>query len=114
MKTHITFEVQKAVLAIHVPGDFTIASVLECRLIVETAMAVPPGDSAPWQIVSLNLAAAKIVDSRGLDLIVTIHKTAQHLGARMQIVYSNVKVHRTLIFTRLDRIVTLIQVDPMQ
>jgi anti-anti-sigma factor len=108
----ITLCRQKGVLAIHVPGDLTSASVQEFLQIVETAM--PPGTGAPWRIVSLNLAAAKIVDSRGLDLIMKIHKTVQRLGARMQVVYSNQKMHRTLLFIRLDRIAELIRVEPTE
>jgi hypothetical protein len=43
LKTIITLDRQKDVLASPVPGDLTSVRIRECLLIIENAMAVPPG-----------------------------------------------------------------------
>jgi len=67
-------------------------------------------DASPpeWKTFRLDLARAKMVDSVGLNFIITILKTVQKHGAKMQIVYANRNVHRTLLFTRLDKHVELL------
>jgi anti-anti-sigma factor len=44
-----------------------------------------------------------MVDSVGLNFIVNVLKSVQQHGAKMQIVYANQNVHRTFLFTRLDK-----------
>ena len=51
-----------------------------------------------------------MVDSVGLNLIVTLLKRVSKSGARMQIAYSSPNVLRTLTFTRLDKHVELVKV----
>jgi anti-anti-sigma factor len=109
MKPTIHLHSQYKLLTIVIPGDLTSTSVREFREEIDTALMVSPGTAAPWQIVALNLAAAKMVDSMGLNLIVKIYKTVQTAGGRMQVVYTSPNVHRTLIFTRLDHHVELIK-----
>jgi anti-anti-sigma factor len=65
--------------------------------------------SARWRLFRLDLTAAKMVDSVGLNFIVTILKAVQKRDAKMQVVCQNQNVHRTLLFTRLDKHVELIK-----
>jgi len=65
--------------------------------------------SRKWGIFRLDLTGAKMVDSVGLNLVVTLLKRVQKRGARMQIAYSNANVLRTFSFTRLDRHVELVK-----
>lgn len=109
MKPTILLDSQKHTLAITIPGDLTSTSVREYGAEIDLALTGPPGAAAPWKIVTLNLAAAKMVDSMGLNLIVKILKAAQSAGGRLQIVFGNPNVHRTLLFTRLDRHAELVK-----
>ena len=109
MKLHIYLDHEERVLSIVIPGDLVSTAVKEINTEIETALAVPPGKAAAWQSISLNLIAAKMVDSMGLNLIVSIFKTAQKAGAKMQVIYSDPNVHRTFVFTRLDQHVTLLK-----
>jgi anti-anti-sigma factor len=110
IKSSIRAESQQEVLSLVIAGDLTSAHIKEFHSAIETALTVPAGEAAPWKIVALHLPNASMVDSMGLNLIVKIYKAALQAGARMQVVYTNPNVHRTLLFTRLDRQVELIKV----
>jgi anti-anti-sigma factor len=73
-----------------------------------TALLEAPDGAAKWMLFRLDLTAAKMVDSVGLNFIVSILKAVQKRGAKMQVVCRNQNVHRTLVFTRLDKHVELI------
>jgi anti-anti-sigma factor len=103
------FDAQHKVLAITIDGDLTSTRVKELMAELEPALAVPAGESAPWEIVALHLPTARMVDSMGLNLLVKIFKTAHQAGGRLQLVCPNANVHRTLMFTRLDRQMELIK-----
>lgn len=96
-------------LTVNVPGDLvsTNAEILRRALheILDTEIPSPP-----WRRLRLELAGAKMVDSMGLNLIVTILRAVQKTGGRMQITFSSPNVHRTFQFTRLDQHVELIKV----
>jgi len=55
-----------------------------------------------------------MVDSVGLNLIVTLLKRVQQRGGRMQIAYSSPNIFRTFTFTRLDKHVELVKVSTSQ
>lgn len=69
-------------------------------------------DSAHLQnaTVVLDLTSAKMVDSVGLNLIVTALRAIQNFGGKMCIEYSNQNVYRTFVFTRLDKHVELVKI----
>lgn len=109
MKPTIDLDRQKNLLSIHIPGDLISTTVRECQEEILIAVLVAEGTPPPWQVVALHLTAAKMVDSMGLNLIVKIFKIVQATGGRMQVVYQAANVHRTLLFTRLDRHVELVK-----
>jgi len=65
--------------------------------------------SQKWNTFRLDLTSAKMVDSVGLNLIVTLLKHVEKSGARMQIAYSDQNVQRTFVFTRLEQRVELVK-----
>lgn len=95
---------------IHIAGDLISTSVREFRSEIEAALTALTCTPAPCQMVTLNLATAKMVDSMGLNLVVSIYKAAHKSGAPMQVFYSNQNVQRTFMFTRLDQQIELIKV----
>jgi len=50
-----------------------------------------------------------MVDSVGLNLVVTVLKHVQKRGARMRVAYSALNVLRTFTFTRLDKHLELVK-----
>ncbi|MBE2213287.1 MAG: STAS domain-containing protein [Opitutaceae bacterium] len=56
-----------------------------------------------WKTIVLDLRAARIVDSVGLNLIVSIIRGARPAGRSVRVVVSNQNVRRVLAFTRIDQ-----------
>jgi anti-anti-sigma factor len=59
----------------------------------------------------LDISKAKMVDSVGLNFVVFLIKQAGKRGLAMQVAYSTPNIHRTFVFTRLDRHLDLVKVD---
>jgi anti-anti-sigma factor len=97
-------------LTLRVPGDLisTNAEALRGEIfgLLETSDRPPQA----WTAFKLDLTAATMVDSVGLNLIVTLLKRVRKAGARLQIAYSSQNVLRTFIFTRLDKHLELVKV----
>jgi anti-anti-sigma factor len=108
MKPTIQNDHQQKTLHIVFHGDLVSTVVREFRADLQNALIVPPG-TAPWQTITFDLKAAKMVDSMGLNLIVKFYKGAQQAGARMRLIYTDPDVHRTLIFTRMNQFIELVQ-----
>jgi len=107
MKTNL--DPQNKVLTLTAPGDLVSTTVNRQHPEINQLLDPPPGAATQWSLLRLDLSAAKMVDSVGLNFIVSILKGAQKQGAKMQILYSNPNVHRTFLFTRLDRHAELIK-----
>lgn len=101
-------ETRQATVTLRVEGDLTSTTAENIRTQANALIDAPPGAS-DWRALRLDLARTKMVDSVGLNLIVSILKAVQRRGAVLEVVYSNPNVHRTFLFTRLDKHVTLVR-----
>lgn len=61
------------------------------------------GADSHWKTIVLDLRAARIVDSVGLNLIVSIIRGARPEGRSVRVIVSNQNVRRVLAFTRIDQ-----------
>ena len=95
-------------LTVTINGDLISTTAERLRTEINALFEAPPANPPAWQLLRLDLASAKMVDSVGLNFIVTILKAVQKQGAKMQIIYTNQNVHRTFLFTRLDKHVELV------
>ena len=94
---------------IRVPGDLISTNIEHLRGEANRLL----GDAAglpSFNFLKIDLTAAGMVDSAGLNLIVTILKRLRARGAQLHIAYSNPNLLRTFIFTRLDQHVKLLKV----
>jgi anti-anti-sigma factor len=98
---------KNGILTVTINGDLTSTTAERLRVKIHALFDTPP-EQAAWRLLRLDLAGAKVVDSVGLNLIITILKAVQKAGAKMQIIYANPNVHRTFLFTRLDKHVELV------
>ena len=95
-------------LTVIVPGDLLSTNAQALRVKIDEVLnssKVGPGNT-----FRLDLSRAKMVDSVGLNLVVSVLKEVQQRGARMQITCSNQNVLRTFIFIRLDQQIKLVKV----
>jgi len=97
------------ILTLRVPADLISTNAESVRGDIRSLLDPPEGKPQSWQTFRLDLSAAKRVDSVGLNLIVAMVKAVQRVGAKMQVVYSDPNVHRTILFTRLDKYVEVLK-----
>lgn len=60
-------------------------------------------DLSPGSVIQLDLRAARMIDSVGLNLIVSLIRQVKGKDASIQILVSNKAVHRMMTFTRIDQ-----------
>lgn len=56
-----------------------------------------------WNILFIDISASKLVDSMGLNLVISLLKQAQNRGSKVKCKIASRTIHRTLLFTRLDK-----------
>ena len=95
-------------LVVTLDGDLVSTTAEPLRQEINQLLDTPAGQPVAWRIFRLDLSQAKMVDSVGLNFIVTILKSVQKQGGKMQVVYANQSVHRTFLFTRLDKHLELV------
>jgi len=89
-------------LEITLPGDLLSTNADQIRSEVFGLLETAPIKAGGWNTLKLDLTAAKMVDSVGLNLVVGLYKEAKKRGAKTSAVLSNSNIQRTFIFTRLD------------
>ena len=106
----LLFEINDGLATLDIPGDLVNTNVDSVR--ATSAEFLDPAKFPPGscRVLRVNLATAKMVDSVGLNLIVTLLKRARERNAQMEVSYSNPNVLRTFAFTRLDRQLKMIKV----
>jgi anti-anti-sigma factor len=65
--------------------------------------------SEAWQVLVFDLTAAKMVDSAGLNLLISVVRSVQPRGLKIRALVSNDNILRTFKFTRLDRHIELVE-----
>ena len=100
---HHTIKSAERVLEITVPDDLLSTNAERLRTAIFGLLETPAVKAPVWDTLKLDLTAAKMVDSVGLNLIVAIYKETQKRKAKMAVVVSNPNIQRTFLFTRLDK-----------
>lgn len=81
-------------------GDLTSTTAPVFRRVIDQQLEARPSG---WEILELDLNAARLLDSVGLNLLVGTVKLAQARGAKVRILTAHPMVRRIITFTRLDR-----------
>ena len=97
-------------LTLRVPGDLISTNAEALRAEINGLLEPSERSARSWNAFRLDLSAATMVDSVGLNLIVTLLKRVKKAGGTMQIAYSSPNILRTLTFTRLDQHAELVRV----
>ena len=90
---------QNGTLQLKVDGDVLSTNVDTLRR--DIFGAIEGGD--PWTTLQLDLTSAKMIDSAGLNLIVSVLKNAKQKNATVTARISSTHIQRTFAFTRLDQ-----------
>src|SRR6266545_1901725 len=90
-------------LSVEVQGDILSTTQERLRHAFMSLLGSDEIQSADWGLLKLDLTRAAMIDSAGLNLIVSLIKLVKDRGARVAATISSPSVHRTFLFTRLDR-----------
>jgi anti-anti-sigma factor len=78
---------------------------------IDKILELPPVKLGGVQKVLFDMKLVKMVDSMGLNLLVNLVKSEKNKGHAIAALVSSLHLHRTLLFTRMDKQmeITLIQ-----
>lgn len=107
MKHHL--DTASGTLTVSWPGDVLSSNVETLRKETQEILDSDLIRQGAWTVLKLDLSAAKMVDSAGLNLIVSLIKTTKARGSSVRAVVGSPNVYRTFIFTRLDKQLDLAQ-----
>ena len=98
------------VLTVRAPGDLLSTNAEALR--GEVSRLLEPVGHAPRRrtTIRLDLSAAAMIDSVGLNLVVALLKRCRQEGLNLEILYSSPNILRTFAFTRLDKHICLTRV----
>lgn len=104
---HQTYNPDNKTLRLTIPGDVLSTNIETLRRDI-MATITSPAPHQTWDVLELDLRAARMVDSAGLNLIVSVVRAADQRSRRIRALIENVNVQRTFIFTRLDKYLELV------
>jgi len=103
-------DLHEKVLSIAIPGDILSTNADALREELFGLLESPPVKNGDWTLLKLDLTAAQMVDSVGLNLIVALVRVVKNRQANMETTISSSNIHRTFLFTRLDKQMNLLKV----
>jgi anti-anti-sigma factor len=110
MTTNLDLNHNEKTLTLRVAGDLTSTNAEALRNEVKPMLEITKDAARTWDTFKVDLTAAKMIDSMGLNLVVGWYKRVQGLDAKMQVAYSSPNILRTFVFTRLDKHIELVKV----
>ncbi len=96
-----TLDARNHVLSLGIPGDLLSTNAEAVRETAFSLLDDPAMAGAGIQTVEIDLRRAGMVDSMGLNLLVSIIRGAKKLGSPVRLLVSSNSVMRTFQFTRL-------------
>lgn len=91
------------------PGDLLSTNSENFRIRADALLE--SGSSFPEKPIEIDLRAAKMVDSVGLNAIVAIIRKGKAAGRAIRIKVESQHLYRVLVFTRLDRQAAILMMD---
>ncbi len=98
-----TLDGTSGTLNVTFPGDVLSSNVETLRKELFGLLEEPGVKQGSWSTLKLDLTGAKMIDSAGLNLIVSVIKAVKARGSNVRATVGNPNVYRTFIFTRLDK-----------
>jgi anti-anti-sigma factor len=97
-----TFNTADKTLQLTFPGDLLSTNTDQAKKEITAILESAAVKSSGWSTLKLDLTAARMIDSVGLNLVVSLYKEAKKVNAKTTAVISNPNIQRTFLFTRLD------------
>lgn len=90
-------------LTLYFPTDVVSTNVDGFKREIDELFASDQCKETDWVNLRLELSDAKMVDSAGLNFVVTLVKQTKERDGSVEAVISSEHIRRTLMFTRLDK-----------
>ena len=103
-----TLDSQTKTLNLIVPGDIISTNAAALRTQIFAILESDVIARANWETLQLDLRATNMIDSMGLNLLVSIIKLARTRQSKITALIANQNVQRALCFTRLNTQMELI------
>ena len=97
------FDTAASVLNVTIPGDILSTNADSLREELYELLEIPLIKNGAWQTLKLDLTAAQMVDSVGLNLIVSVIRTVKARHGNVEAAIRSANIYRTFKFTRLDK-----------
>lgn len=101
------YEKKSGTIVLTVDGDVISTTTENIRQGLDALMADSLVWGESWSILLLDMSATKMLDSLGLNLLVSLLKRVQARSASLHVKITSRMVHQTLLATRLDRQITI-------
>jgi len=98
-----SLDAEKRTLRIEIGNDLLSTTFDKIVAGIDRVLASDEVKAASWSLLLLDLTKAKLIDSMGLNIIVSLIKKAQAHPARIAARISSPTIHRTFLFTRLEK-----------
>ncbi len=104
------YDAAAGVVSVTIPGDILSTNADTLRDEVFALLETPEIKAGVWQTLKLDLTAAQMVDSVGLNLIVSLVRAVKARQGGVAATVSSANIQRTFKFTRLDQQITVTKV----
>jgi anti-anti-sigma factor len=108
MKYKIDLTPNANVLTVTVPGNLLTTTVEGIRQDFSAVLEEPAVKRVPVELVEFDLSEAKMMDSAGLNLLVSFVKLGRGLGFKVRVLVTSPTLLRVLQFTRIDKLVEVV------
>ncbi|HWE52038.1 MAG TPA: STAS domain-containing protein [Bryobacteraceae bacterium] len=103
------FTPARGMLQMVVPGNLISTNADQFRTGASSAIEAQSGVSRDWAGIEIDLTAAQMVDSAGLNALISLIRALKHDGKRVLIHVRNPHVYRVCMFTRLDSLAEIVR-----
>ncbi|MEM9400090.1 MAG: STAS domain-containing protein [Verrucomicrobiota bacterium] len=96
-------------LVVQIPGDLLSSNVAEISGQINEIKTNPNNfGGGNWKTLTLDLCKARMVDSIGLNMLVSLIKDMKSRGGNLKVVITSKTVYRTFLATRLDKLINVV------
>ena len=104
-------EHQTGILHVTIPGDILSTNADGLRAELFGLLDSPDVKQAGLKTLKLDLSAAQMIDSMGLNLLVALIRSVKLRTAEIQATITSLNVQQTFLFTRLDKQMEIVLVQ---
>ncbi len=101
--TRYSLDNENQTLRIEVDGDLLSTNFEKVNAQIHAALDDEQIRQSGWSLLLFDLSAARMIDSMGLNVIVGLIKKVQGRSAKIRTRITSQTIHRTFLFTRLEK-----------